>query len=932
MTLLDRDREVATLDDLLAAAAAGRGRIVLIEGPAGIGKSGLLADLRERAGDDGATDPGRLPSRVLAARASELEREFAFGVVRQLFEAAVADQPDDALAGAAAPAAAVFAGQPATDGGAQFAALHGLYWLTLNLAAERPLLLAVDDLHWCDRPSLRFLAYLARRLDGVPTLVATTLRTGDASADPALLAEVASDPATLPLRPGPLGADAVRAMVLAELGAAADDAFCTACHEATGGNPLLLRQLLRTLEAEGIRPDAAHVAAVRAVGPRAVASTVLLRLARLPPDAAAVTRAVGVLGEGAKLPVVAALAGLDEPAVAAATRALVRAEILRPEAPLGFVHPLVRDAVYHELAPAERELEHERAARALRDHGAPAEQIAAQLLMAPPRGEPWVAELLESAGGAALRTSAVESGVAYLTRALAEPPAPERRDAVLLALGHAEAHTNGPAAIEHLQAVYAGLDDPVARAETALALGQLLLFTDREQEAAQLLRAAAAGLPPERDDLRGLLEAVELTTFYFGGGDEDIRRRLAEHPRGTRGGSLGDRARTAAAVLDWAHRNEPSDACAGAAAAALDGGELIAVFQGGTVPIAPMMVLVWADREEGLAALDELRAEAHRSGSLFTANGLHMFRGFALAARGDLAAAEEQVRTAVENSRMWGFGDLASQTFIRGFLCSTLVERGDLAAARLALGPEPRGRDHEGVRFWLLGRLQLLVAESDDPAALAAADDLAARYAWITNPAVSPWRSLKAEALARLGRRDEAEALAAEELDLARRWGAPGALGRALRVAGTLEGDAGLPRLEEAVGVLEGSIARLEHAKALAALGSGLRRARRPADAREPLRRALELAAACDAPALAEHVRTELYAAGARPRTDALAGVAALTASERRVADLAAGGETNRDIAQALYVTPKTVEVHLSNAYRKLGIRSRRELPGVLTP
>jgi DNA-binding CsgD family transcriptional regulator len=208
---------------------------------------------------------------------------------------------------------------------------------------------------------------------------------------------------------------------------------------------------------------------------------------------------------------------------------------------------------------------------------------------------------------------------------------------------------------------------------------------------------------------------------------------------------------------------------------------------------------------------------------------------------------------------------------------------------------------------------------------------MAARYAWITNPAVSPWRSLKAEALARLGRRDQAAALAAEELELARRWGAPGALGRALRVAGTLEGDAGLPRLEEAVGVLEGSIARLEHAKALAALGSGLRRARRPADAREPLRRALELAAACDAPALAEHVRTELYAAGARPRTDALAGVAALTAPERRVADLAAGGETNRDIAQALYVTPKTVEVHLSNAYRKLGIRSRRELPGVLS-
>ena len=290
----------------------------MIGGPAGIGKSGLLADLRARAGE-------RLL--VLAARASELEREFGFGVVRQLFEATVADpaRGPAALAGAAAPAASVFgalddagvapvgAGSGVEDraGVASFAALHGLFWLASNLAAEQPLLLAVDDLHWCDRPSLRFLAYLARRLEGLPILLAATVRSGEPGTDPTLLAEIVHDPAAQALEPGPLSATGAAALVRERLGAAAEPAFCDACHAATGGNPLLLRQLLRALEAERVEPVAANAAVVRAVGPRAASSTVLVRLGRLPGDAVAVARAVSVLGEHAEVPAVAALAGLE---------------------------------------------------------------------------------------------------------------------------------------------------------------------------------------------------------------------------------------------------------------------------------------------------------------------------------------------------------------------------------------------------------------------------------------------------------------------------------------------------------------------------------------------------------------------------------------------------------------------------------------------
>jgi DNA-binding CsgD family transcriptional regulator len=228
--------------------------------------------------------------------------------------------------------------------------------------------------------------------------------------------------------------------------------------------------------------------------------------------------------------------------------------------------------------------------------------------------------------------------------------------------------------------------------------------------------------------------------------------------------------------------------------------------------------------------------------------------------------------------------------------------------------------------------VRLLLAESRHEEALARAYDVRDRLAGaIENVAFAPWRSQAAEALAALGRAHEAVALAEEEVALARRWGAPRSLGRALRVLGSVHPGEGLPALEEAVAVLEGSQSRLEHARALTAFGGALRRERRPLEAREPLRRALELAERCDARGLVELARTEFYATGARPPTGGPGGVAALTASERRVVHLAAEGADSRDIAQALYLTAKTIESYEANAFRKLGIRSRRELAGVLT-
>jgi DNA-binding CsgD family transcriptional regulator len=186
--------------------------------------------------------------------------------------------------------------------------------------------------------------------------------------------------------------------------------------------------------------------------------------------------------------------------------------------------------------------------------------------------------------------------------------------------------------------------------------------------------------------------------------------------------------------------------------------------------------------------------------------------------------------------------------------------------------------------------------------------------------------------LLRLGDREQARRLTTEEVALAHTWGAPRALSVALRTLGHVErGDKGLALLEQAVDVVANSPARLEHARARTELGAALHRPNRRSQAREHLRRALDLATRCGAGPLAARAETELRATGARPRRIALRGVESLTSSERRVAELAAQGPTNREIAQALFVTPRTVEVHLTNAYRKLGISSRSQLANALS-
>jgi DNA-binding CsgD family transcriptional regulator len=289
------------------------------------------------------------------------------------------------------------------------------------------------------------------------------------------------------------------------------------------------------------------------------------------------------------------------------------------------------------------------------------------------------------------------------------------------------------------------------------------------------------------------------------------------------------------------------------------------------------------------------------------------------------------VSIALDTQELWG-SDPTANSWARGLAGLGAFLSGDNVAARTALGPlPPPDEGSDGANLCRRTMAEILLDEARPEQALELAEQMGATARHVRHPDWKPWQSLKARALAQLGRDAEALEAMTAELELARAVGGDRVIGRCLRQLGELGDEAGEPHLVQAIEHLSRTPARLELARALAALGALLRRTRRPTEAREPLRQALDLAEKCACPPLVESVRSELYATGARPRTAALGGVEALTARELRVATMAAEGHTNREIAQALYVTPKTVEVHLSNAYRKLDISSRRELAGALS-
>jgi DNA-binding CsgD family transcriptional regulator/tetratricopeptide (TPR) repeat protein len=932
--MLERDGEAAVLVRALAAARRGSGNLVMIDGPAGIGKSRLLDHVTAAAVVE---DMG-----VLTVRGVELEREVPFGVATRLLTAALAEADSDerkrVLTGPASLTCCLLDGAgPAPD---PDALVRGLYWAVANLttpptpgAPARPFLVAVDDGQWVDRPSLAFLAHLAARVEELPVTLVIAVRSGEATAVSDLLDWLRLHAGSRVLRPAPLSDRAVGRMVESQF-PSADPLFVASCGQVSGGNPFLARELVRALDAEGLPPTAASVPAVQRLVPRTVLRSVLVRLARLPDPVSQLAAAVAVLGDDVPLRHAAALADLDAEPAERGADILAQVGIFAPGEPLRFAHSLISTAIYWDLPAFARSRAHRRAADLLATEHATSDTVAAHLLLTRPDGDPGTVRVLREAGCRALTRGDPAAAVHLLERARREPPAGESLAEVLLELARAQLHNGDPGAEETIGEALSLGGDPGYRVRALRALAELRSARGDHEAADRAAQEALSLLPPGDPAAQALLVG-QLTAGIFRAQLQPAavarlapllervgRGHLPEHP-----GLL------AHAALQLAFAGASGRQVRDLAERATAGNPLVEPASHGILAGVLVQALSTVDELDAAEHVaQEALAEAQRRGSLLAYSIASYHRCIPRYHRGALTDALADLDQALTASRE---GWNAADGWIRAMQTLLLVERGDLAAAHQALlrAPDSVAGSMDQVMV-LHARARLAAADLDHAGALAAAE-AAGRLLdtgfGIDHPGFLPWRHTALPAAVALHDRDRPRLLSDQALQRAEPSQGPRVIGMALQDAARVGGDdERVPRLRRAVTVLEGSPSKLWLAHALVDLGVALVRAGQIADGQQVLRRGLELSDRLGAVPLAAAARDGLRSTGVRPRRTAITGAAALTPTERRVADLAAGGLTNPQIAQALFVTTKTIQTHLASAYRKLGIHSRAQLGALL--
>ncbi|MET0694050.1 MAG: AAA family ATPase [Propionibacteriaceae bacterium] len=934
--LLERQTELRQIDAAHEALTAGRGSVLVVEGPAGIGKSALIAAGRERLRRGGV--------RVAAAEAGEVETDFSYGVVRQLFEPVFrtcsAAERARFLDGAAHLVAPLVASSPVEHAAGKavnpFAIQHSFYWLVANLSADRPLLLVVDDAQWGDPASLRCLVFLARRITDLRCCLLLGVRS--AATQTAPLRELIDRPDAIRLALRPLSDEAVAEWIDDRLGRPPEPLFTRACSSATHGVPYLLVALLRTLADDEVAPTADAAAAVPALELESVARSVLRRLATHG-QALRLAEAVAILGEEATLDRAARLAELDPAQSVAAASRLVGDDIVDDGWPLRFAHPIVRGAVHAQLSAVRRSVAHARAAQLLHDDGVSDQLVANHLVLSEPAGTAELTEVLQRAAAQAMAMGVPEDAVRYLHRALLDPaPRPHRLELVL-ALAAAQKAMGSLEAVDTLQQALAETQDPVDRARLTLPLTEVLVMLGRWSEAGGLVTPALEQLGLRRPDLRRRLLTHWLGYSAYGPPRVDqvaaITAALVPDVRAHASGSS-----EAAALIMGVHASlvRPAPLTATEVGELLEPERLLAEV-GVESPVLGQRPIVLNNDEVDYDQLDSLSAlvldRGRAQGSVFgVALGSAMV-GLVHSLRGDLRAAEAQLSLSVELC-------LAHQLLfplpsILSWCSDAIFERNDAAgigAQTVGVELPPEFASTVSGVMLLHFQARALISHGRLGEAVPALREVGDRFeagGW-RHPGLFGWRADLAALLLPTDP-DGARQLATEHLELARLQGGRRALGVALRVSGLVAGGKpGLQLLAESERVLDGSGARLERARTLVELGAARRRANERAAAREPLRLGLDLARRCGATQTVERARAELAATGARLRREAVTGVESLTPSQRRVADLAARGLSNPEIAQALYVTRNTVETHLRVIYLKLSITGRTELSAAMMP
>ncbi|MFD9237298.1 AAA family ATPase [[Kitasatospora] papulosa] len=916
MGIFERDEQVDYLNALLGEAENRRGQVVLIGGPAACGRSELLRTFTGQA-------TGRAVL-ALGAACSPAEQELPFGVLGQLFHsAALPPETESEMAGLLAAGISAQGGSAAQATGMDLPQiLHSLFLAVLRLAAQKPLLLAIDDVQHMDDLSRRCLLYLARRLASTRVLLVLTLRDDHLpSAHCPFRTELERLPHHHRLDLEPLSPGGVAEMLRCRLDEASARRLAAEGYAVSGGNPLLLTALVEDFRRSG---------GVRAQG---YGAAFVNHLHRGDPVLLQVARALAVLGEGTTAEETAALAGPDADTVDAALRSMTASGVL---AEGRFRHPVAGLAVLGALSPRECEEMNRAAARLLHERNAPTGRIAHHLVAAGHAPEPWETDVLLEAAEHLQLDGELRSAVRCLRLADTALGTTDRQRAMIRAeLARTEWQLNPSSAARHLGSLTAAARCGQLDRRGLPTLVRQLLWLGKESEADAVL-----------DRIHGAVREGG------GGGTSELRDTemwlAGTYPPRARGRQLPvpDRQRddlvtpgadpglqAVAALCDHLARGRNQEAATHAEQVLHDLRLSRRSAWAEEGALLSLTTLLYAGRPDtALAWCVSSQSEAGPGRTAVWRAVLAAARAEAAIRLGSLPEAVDQAQTALAHLEPKAWGVAVGLPLGSLVLGATRTGDHDTAARYLAVPvPDAMFRSRYGLHY-LHARGHHHLATGNFHAALA--DFLSCgelMRSWGLDLAgIVPWRTSAAEAWLLLGNRDQARRMVQEQLARPATDN-PRIRGLCLRLLAAVSPAGQRPQLlAEALDLFEDCRDRYEQARVLCDLGRAhYALAQRPR-ARMVLRRARHLADMCAAAPLA-HGLLALPGEQRQGRpSEKPESAPALTESEHRVASLAVMGCTNREIAERLYVTPSTVEQHLTRVFRKLGIKRRSDLPADL--